>query len=431
MYSKISINHLVLSLNWLFIFFPLSFIAGNLIVNLNCLLFICLGLIYLAKNNFKFKYNFIDILLFCFCIVLIISSIINQSNIHKSFFYLRFFVFYYICYYLFKEKIFDIKKVFYFYAIFVFIISADLIIQYFLGYNIIGLKINELGPTSFFYQEKIAGSFVQQFGFFLIFVIFSNFTKNTFLHKFLISILISIISISIYVSFQRMPMMVWMLFLIIYGLIYYKTKLTTILFSIVLLSIFIVNFSSKEIIVKYNSFFLNVKIVGIKTLKNYSILTDEKLFKEMKKDKITIRRFEGGSGHASLFASALYMWGESKTFGIGYKNFYNKCAEKKLTRCTTHPHNYYLDVLVTTGLIGLLILLLFLTIIFLKIINLLISNPKNKEILSIASINFLMYFFPFKSSGSFFTTANSTYMVIILVILISQLQKENMSINKN
>ena len=50
--------------------------------------------------------------------------------------------------------------------------------------------------------------------------------------------------------------------------------------------------------------------------------------------------------------------------------------------------------------------------------------PQKKfDILIITFINFLMFFFPLKSSGSFFTTSNSTFMIITLVILLSQLQK--------
>ena len=86
-----------------------------------------------------------------------------------------------------------------------------------------------------------------------------------------------------------------------------------------------------------------------------------------------------------------------------------------------------MDVLVTTGLGGLIILITYLIVLFLKVIHSLRINIKNKnqkkfDILIIAFINFLMFFFPLKSSGSFFTTSNSTYMIITLVILLSQLK---------
>ncbi len=430
MYLNMSLSGLISILSWLFILFPISFIIGNLVLNLNFILFVLLGCIYLNKKKIKFEYNFLILLFLFFCISLIISSLFNQFNVDKSFLYIRFLAFYYICFYLLKEKIFRIDRVFYFYAIFVSIICVDLIIQYIFDYNIIGLKKNELGPTSFFQDEKIAGSFIQNFGFFLIFTIFYKFKKNNFFNLILKSFLISLISISIFISFQRIPMVIWIFFLTVYGAIYYKSKLLPILLSFAILTLFVSSFSSKEIVDSYSSFFHNTKSIGSKTFKNYNIIKNKKLFEEIKNDESKVIHFESGSGHASLYAGAFYIWEDNKTFGIGYKNFYNKCVKKRLTRCSTHPHNYYLDVLVSTGLVGLTILIAYLIILFLKSIyslriNIIKKNQKEFDILIIAFINFLMFFFPLKSSGSFFTSSNSTYMIITLVILLSQLQTVN------
>ena len=436
MLFKINLRQLSLILNWLFIFFPLSFIAGNLLINLNLLLVIIFGSIFLIKKNIKINYDLLILIFFLFCITLIISCIFNQINISKAFLYLRFLIFYFICFNLVKEKVFNLDKIFYFYAVITGIICLDLIFQYFLGYNMIGLEINKFGaiqkevPTSFFLDEKIAGSFIQNFGFYLAFIIFFKFNNNSFYNIVLKSFLISLISISIFISFQRMPMIVWIFFLTIYGIIYYKSKLLPILLSFAILALFINNFSSKEIAESYGSFYNNAKIIGSRTLKSYNIMKNEKLWEEVKADPKKAEYFERGTGHSSLFAHAFYIWEDSKILGIGYKNFYNKTIEKKLTRETTHPHNYYLDVLVSTGLLGLIILIAYLIILFIKVIYFLIINikkinQKKFDVLIVAFINFLVFFFPLKSSGSFFTTSNSTYMMITLVVLLSQLETFN------
>ena len=57
-------------------------------------------------------------------------------------------------------------------------------------------------------------------------------------------------------------------------------------------------------------------------------------------------------------------------------------------------------------------------VVYLLIINIKNISQKKFDILIITFINFLMFFFPLKSSGSFFTTSNSTFMIITLVILI-------------
>ena len=125
----------------------------------------------------------------------------------------------------------------------------------------IGLEINKFGaiqkevPTSFFLDEKIAGSFIQNFGFYLAFIIFFKFDNNSFYNIVLKSFLISLISISIFISFQRMPMIIWIFFLTIYGIIYYKSKLLPILLSFAIFALFLNNYSSKEIAESYESFY--------------------------------------------------------------------------------------------------------------------------------------------------------------------------------
>ena len=98
MYLKIKINQLVLTLNWLFILFPLSFAAGSFIVNAHFLTFICLGCVYLKKKNIKFRFDTLLFIFFLFCTSIIISSIDNQFNLGKAFQYLRFLIFYFICF---------------------------------------------------------------------------------------------------------------------------------------------------------------------------------------------------------------------------------------------------------------------------------------------------------------------------------------------
>jgi len=174
---------------------------------------------------------------------LIISSFYNQANIEKSFLFLRVFIFYYIALLLLKEKEFNFEIVFTTFSIIVIIISFDLIFQYFTGYNIIGLESQVIGASSFFYDESVAGSFLQSFGFFSIYKIFIKFEKKTAKNEIIKSLLVSIISIGIFVSSQRIPMIIWIFFLTFYGMVFYKSKLKSILFSFIILSIFIISFS--------------------------------------------------------------------------------------------------------------------------------------------------------------------------------------------
>ena len=430
-----NLTKLIVPLNWLFALFPVSFILGNLIINLQLVLFVIIGCIYLNKKKIKLSEKYPILIFFIFCVILIISSFYNQANIEKSFLFLRVLVFYYIGLLILKEKEFNFEIVFNIFSITVVVISLDLIFQYLTGFNIIGLEA-KYGATSFFYNEHIAGSFLLSFGFFSIYKIFIKFEKKTAKNEIIKSLLVSIISIGIFVSTQRMPMVIWILFLTFYGMVFYKSKLKSILFSYIILSFFIISFSSPIERTRYTSFYTNAKSILDRSTMVYKTNKDEKKLNQIKLHleeqnhlKTKDLNFVKGSGHANLFGNAMFIWEKNKFLGIGYKNFYNKCAEYKLLRCSTHPHNYYLDILVTVGLLGLMVLIIYLFFITLRSLQYLKICYKNKKIkncnqLFILLINFLIIFFPFKSSGSFFTTGNITYTMIILILLNSYINKK-------
>jgi O-antigen ligase len=436
MLFQYNLTKLVIILNWLLALLPISFIFGNLVINLHILIFITLGCIYLNNKKIKLDEKFPTLIFLFFCLFLIISSVYNQANIEKSLLFLRILIFYYIGILLLKEKIFNLKIIFNIFSITVIIVCLDLIFQFFVGYNIIGLEIQNNGATSFFGDENIAGSFLQNFGFFLIYIVFEKFNKKKFKYEIIKSLLVAIISIAIFVSSQRMPMIIWLLFLIFYGGIFYKSRLKNILFSIFLLGIFINLFSTNIEQKRYISFYDNVKNMINHTIIVYQTNNDEKKLNEVKKFLTEQNllpeknlNFVKGSGHANLFGNGIYIWKNNKFLGIGYKNFYSKCAEYKLLRCSTHPHNYYLDILVTVGLFGFAIFIIYLIFLILRSIQSLkiywgkdLKEEFNLTLIFL--INFLMIFFPFKSSGSFFTTFNITYTIIILVLLTSKIKKK-------
>jgi O-antigen ligase len=436
MLFQYNLTKLVIILNWLLALFPISFILGNLVINLHVLIFITLGCIYLNKKKIKLNEKFPILVFLFFCLFLIISSIYNQANVEKSLLFLRILIFYYISILLLKDKIFNLKIIFNIFSITVIIVCLDLIFQYFVGYNITGLKSQRFGVTSFFGDERVAGSFLQYFSFFLIYIVFEKFDKKSFKNEIIKSLLIALISIAIFVSAQRMPMVIWLSFLIFYGAIFYKSRLKNVLFSIFVLGIFINLFSSDNEKKRYFSFYGNAKGIIENSINVYKVNKDEKKLNEIKnflaeqnfQTKKQLK-FVAGSGHSNLFGNGIFIWNNNKFLGIGLKNFYAKCAEYKLLRCSTHPHNYYLDILVTVGLFGFTIIIIYLIFLILRSLQSLKiyweKNQKEKFNLTlIFFINFLMNFFPLKSSGSFFTTFNITYTIIILALLTSQIKKK-------
>ena len=95
-----------------------------------------------------------------------------------------------------------------------------------------------------------------------------------------------------------------------------------------------------------------------------------------------------------------------------------------------HPHNYYLEILTETGIIGFLISIS----IFALIINLTLfkkyftksSYLKDNKIVIPFIFLFIVEIFPIKSTGSFFTTGNSTFIFMIIAVLIGLVRKEKL-----
>ena len=175
---SININQLT---NLIFAFFPLSFLFGSLIVNINFLLFCCLGIYHLRSKIFTTKFYFPIKIIFLFFLLVFLSTVISfikslyfngfedseLSRLIKSMAFLRYFLFLIIVFLLSEYDILDFKYFFYSAALFSFLLSSDIIFQYIFGFNIIGLK-GHWYNTGFFGSEVVAGGFLQRFSFFTI-----------------------------------------------------------------------------------------------------------------------------------------------------------------------------------------------------------------------------------------------------------------------
>ena len=92
-----------------------------------------------------------------------------------------------------------------------------------------------------------------------------------------------------------------------------------------------------------------------------------------------------------------------------------------------HPHNYYLEILTETGVVGFfLISIIFMIILYLTFLKKYFIKSKlndNKIIIAFIFL-FIAEIFPIKSTGSFFTTGNTTYLFLLIGILIGLTRKD-------
>ena len=137
------------------------------------------------------------------------------------------------------------------------------------------------------------------------------------------------------------------------------------------------------------------------------------------------------SGYSKIWLSSYEVWKEQPFFGYGVKSFRYKCRElsskagysniitsKKTLlhmhnyECSNHSHNYYIQLLAETGIIGMFLMILF----FITILkdSFYYIKKYNKELnadmilLIPIIISLVLEIWPLRSSGSFFTTSNAT-----------------------
>ena len=170
------INNLYLEkiVNFLFYFFPISFILGSLILNLNLFLLIIVSLLFIYKSKYYFKLNYSNVFLTLFFTFIIFTSFINiesnnYDNAIKSIFLLRFLILYFIIELLLINNKLDLKNFFIISLTFTVFVSLDVIFQYIFGYDIFGYLPWDGMIAGPFEHEAIAGSFIQSFALFSIF----------------------------------------------------------------------------------------------------------------------------------------------------------------------------------------------------------------------------------------------------------------------
>ena len=137
------------------------------------------------------------------------------------------------------------------------------------------------------------------------------------------------------------------------------------------------------------------------------------------------------------FETGILTWEENKIFGGGIKSFYFNCEKietpemKKTKNCNSHPHNYYLQIAAETGLIGLIIVIYLFSIILFESLKFLYFTKKyNKEKLVLITCFSLLIveIFPLKTTGSFFTTFTSSYMFILIPLIVSIIDKKKLQL---
>ena len=421
--KKISIN----LLNLLIIFLPISMILGNLIININIVLIIFLGIYLFNIEIFKIEQRNLGYLLYSFFFYLIIITFISNYSmtnknfldkeiIIKAFMYLRFLFLFLVLNKAVEKNIFNIKYFFIVCAFLSFIVGFDILFQVITGTNIVGNTIFENRPSGFFGDEPIAGGYIQKFS--LFFILLVSVFSFKFVNKkilFLYLVLSSIFFFAVILTTNnRMPLILY-IFSLGLILILKKRFLSLFISSLILVLIFSYAYlNSTKVRNSYSSFYnKTLEIVVVTPKLFYTGETNASL---------------KASEYVFLFNSGIQVWKQKKIFGNGLKSFRKKCKINKYELCNTHPHNYTIEILTDTGLVGLLLIYFIICAVLFKNYKLFLKKENffsNLQLMPFFVI-LLFEFFPLRSTGSFFTTNNSTLIFLILGLFFS-MQNKNLS----
>ena len=379
---------------------PILIVFSPLLSNSNLALISIFGLYYILKYKPTYFINNLYIkLFFIFWLLLIFSSVISEYKFHSlksSFFYIKN-LFFIIAIYIIAINNKNFLKNFLklFISVYLFLI-IDAFIQIYFGFNIFGYELSKIenGRVSgAFGKELILGSYLTR-NLFIVIGIYSLINKG---NKFIIFFIL-ITSIIVLFTKERASF-----FLLVFGVMIY------VIFS---------NNMSKKI-----KFFFTVTFVGLLLLISLNINhIYSRMFIETKSNLLSNNNiYFFPEGHARHFITAYKIYEQNKIFGIGPNNFRKVCEKdeyKILGGCTTHPHNFYIQILAEVGIAGLIfIIIFFITILTNLFKNINSKHNRNKEFQLCILIALLINFWPITTSGNFFGSSLSNIYIFPFAFL--------------
>ncbi len=416
---------------------PISFIAGNMIININLLLIIVSSLLIFKEKIFQIKYYFLDRLFILFFFLILITGLLNSHNLTsnnlikddffntsiKSFLFIKYLFFYIILRFLVEKRIIKLKLFFLSCSIASLFVSFDIFFQFFYGVDIFGFQGVQGKLSGPFGDELIAGGYLQRFSLFSFFTIpifYSN-SLSKYL-KYLVPSLLIIFFIGIILSGNRMPLLLFLLAISLIVIFQKQTRKYFLHFAIISTLVFLLIFNlNSKVKSNFQSFYAQV-----------SQMTTIVINSDFKNER--------PPPYFREFATFYDTWLMRKYIGGGIKNFRYYCHMRpnKIKNsdivCNMHPHNYYLEILTETGLVGITIILsAFFILVYLTLYKKYFTKTslnQNKIIVPFIFL-FIVEIFPLKSTGSFFTTGNTTYLFLILGILVGLMRRDILIENKN
>jgi O-antigen ligase len=391
---------------FLLLILPISLLISTGVAEISVII-ICLIFLFKIINGKKWKIfdNKLFYLLFVLWLYLIINFLISGNYQLENFSFrglsfIKYIIFIFAFIYFIKNKI---NRLLSFWSIILIIVLIDIYFEFFFGYNLIGIKsYDNTRIASFLGNELKIGHFLLGFSLLCFGFFFEKIANNSInLKLFGFIILLSII-IASFLTGER------------------SNFLKTLFCSLIIL------FFLEQKFLKYKIIFIISLIIIILTTFKFSPNLNIRFYGQIisnitKKGIIeTIKETQ----HGAHYYTAIEIFKKNIFFGIGNKNFRIECSKtdyynpnylRSDVRCSTHPHQIYLEFLSEHGLVGSFILLS--TIFYITIGNIKVFLKKRNTV-HLASIIFIIStFIPIIPSGSFFVSFDATIFWLNFAIM--------------
>ena len=391
-FSKFNNNFLI----FLIIIFPIIFFLRSAAINFVSALITIVYLINLSSEQIKFAKKFNLGLLIFFIIILIISTYLAfgiSNNFYKSILLIKFPILLIAIIQTFSNfenyKLF--KKYFIILSILLLVFMLDIIFQFIFGKNIFGFKpdmcntyneCNRFGGM--FNDELISGGYIS-----LIIIPFFLLINKVFSSKYIKYFPVFILVV-VLLTGERSALLLSLLFCISYYCIFLNSKKQKLIFfTLFMIGLFSISF-----------------LLPTKTMARYSSDLTNLLLVKNEKGKKELNLIENNPW-MKHYITSIYIFKQKPFIGNGLKSFRVNCAQyekifknnKNFKACATHPHNFFLEVLVDTGLLGFLPFVIF----FFLLVYLNINKLKDPQYKLILIYLMIIIFLP-RPTGSIFST---------------------------
>jgi oligosaccharide repeat unit polymerase len=407
-------------------FLPFAIVLSKFFLELSLIFLFLLFLLHapLKKNIYIFhKKIFLFFILFYF--YLLIRYFFRNADYDSLaiIFYFRYYFYILSLYYFFNLRK-NLFSVFIKSIIIVFsILVADAIFQYIFGFNIINYSKPSIDRvSSFFGKESILGSFLVRFLPFLYLPLLFYKKKKNSLKFYLVFFLIFLTNIVIFISGERTSFALMILLNIYMFLMLPNLRRKIIIFfSTFLILIGLILFLDQN---------LKNRIID----KTYNEITNLNIVSNtgyLDPNLKTLKFYIYSGAHNGYYVTAYNMFLDNFLFGQGPASYRYLCKEDKFKAtkeigynyympdgynfsCSTHPHNYYFQLLAETGFLGFMFIMCIFGILISNIFKEFFATKKNlfKRILS---CTFLINLWPLFPTGNFF----NNWLIIIAIIPLS------------